>query len=172
VNGWHGRWGPDAGVGSGFFLVGAVAPVVRKYDREALLERVERESATVGVDIPERITVQGEPVELRGFVMEVNARETVPPGEQERVERAKRNLRRERLQRKQRLEDAEISREEGEALVEAIVGLDRALNALESLGSTDLEAEARREEKLDERRWMNFLNQVLGKDDRGPSSPV
>jgi uncharacterized protein YyaL (SSP411 family) len=145
---------------------------VRQYDREALLERVERESATVGVDIPDEITVQGEPVDLRGFVMEVNTHETVPPGEEERVERAKRNLRRERLQRKQRLEDAEISREEGETLVEAIVGIDRALNALESLGSTDLEAETRREEKIDEKRWMNFLNQVLGKSDRGSSSPV
>jgi hypothetical protein len=145
---------------------------VNEHDREALLERVERESATVGVELPERITVQGEPVELRSFVLAVNSRETVPPGEAERVERAKRNLRRERLQRKQRLEDGDITREAGEQLVEAIVGLDRALNALESLGSTDLEAESRREEKLDERRWMNFLNQVLGKKDGGPSSPV
>lgn len=145
---------------------------MNEHDREALLERVERESATVGVELPERITVQGEPVELRSFVLAVNSRETVPPGEAERVERAKRNLRRERLQRKQRLEDGDITREAGEQLVEAIVGLDRALNALESLGSTDLEAESRREEKLDERRWMNFLNQVLGKKDGGPSSPV
>lgn len=145
---------------------------MRKHDREALLERVERESATVGVDLPEEVTVQGEEVDLRGFVMEVNARDTVPPGEQERVERAKRNLRRERLQRKQRLEDADIPFEEGEVLVESIAGIDRALNALENLGSTDLEAEARREEKLNERRWMNFINQVLGKKDGGPSSPV
>jgi len=145
---------------------------VKQYDREALLARVERESATVGVDIPERITVQGEPVDLRAFVLEVSGRETVPPGEEERVERAKKNLRRERLQRKQRLEREDISVEEGEALVESIVGIDRALNALESLGRTDLEREAERAKKVDEKRWMNFLQQVLGKKDGGPGSPL
>ena len=145
---------------------------MKQYDREALLARVERESATVGVDIPERITVQGEPVDLRAFVLEVSGRETVPPGEEERVERAKKNLRRERLQRKQRLEREDISVEEGEALVESIVGIDRALNALESLGRTDLEREAERAKKVDEKRWMNFLQQVLGKKDGGPGSPL
>jgi hypothetical protein len=145
---------------------------VNDHERTVLLERVERESATVGVDIPDEITVQGEPVELRAFVLEVKGRDTVPPGEEDRVEQAKKNLRRERLQRRQRLEREEMSYEEGERLVESIAGIDRALNALENLGRTDLEAEARREEKLDERRWMNFLQQVLGEKDGGPGSPL
>jgi len=89
----------------------------------------------------------------------------VPPGERERVEEAKRNLRRERLQRKQEIEAGEISFEEGERLAESIVGIDRALEALENLGPTDVEAEAERQEAMDRKRWMNFLNQVLGRDD-------
>jgi hypothetical protein len=135
------------------------------YERKLLLERIGREGATVGVSIPERITVQGRELDLHEFVFEVKRRETIPPGERERVEEAKRNLRRERLQRKQEIEAGEISFEEGERLAESIVGIDRALEALESLGPTDVEAEAERQEAMDRKRWMNFLNQVLGRDD-------
>ena len=138
---------------------------MKEYERKQLLERVEREGATVGADIPETIDVQGESVNLREFVFEIKRRETVPSGERDRVDRAKKNLRRERLQRKQLLEDGDISREEGEELVAAIVGIDRALNALESLGPTDLEREAEAQEAADRKRWMSFLKQALGHED-------
>jgi len=141
---------------------------VKEYERKQLLDRVDREGATVGTDIPERITVQGEEVELQEFVFEVKRRETVPPGERERVDRAKRNLRRERLRRKQRLEEEELSYEEGERLANSIIGIDRALNALENLGPTDLEAEAEAQRRQETQRWLNFLDQALGRDD-GPS---
>lgn len=138
---------------------------MKEYERKQLLERVEREGATVGADIPETIEVQGEPVDLREFVFEIKRRETVPAGERDRVEEAKKNLRRERLQRKQRLEEGDISREEGETLVAAIVGIDRALNALENLGPTDLEREAQAQKAADRKRWMSFLKQALGHED-------
>jgi hypothetical protein len=151
---------------------------VQEYERKQLLERVEREGATVGADIPETIEVQGESVDLREFVFEVKRRERVPPGEQDRVDRAKRNLRRERLQRKQRIEDGAIDYEEGERIADSIVGIDRALNALESLGPTDLEAEREAKETADRKRWVSFLQQALGNDDtdrgrtRGGGGPV
>ncbi|MFC7135204.1 MULTISPECIES: DUF5788 family protein [Salinibaculum] len=137
---------------------------MREFERKQLLERVEREGATVGADIPDRITVQGEEIALQEFVFEIKRRETIPSGERERVEQAKRNLRRERLQRKQRIEDefADISREEGEELVEAIIGIDRALNALEQLGPVDIEREAEAQEAADRKRWMSFLRKALG----------
>lgn len=140
---------------------------MNEIERKQLLERVEREGATVGAAIPDEITVQGEVVPLHDFVFEIKRRDTVPPGERERVERAKKNLRRERLQRKQRLEGDDISFEDGEQVVEAIIGIDRALNALESLGPTDLESEVERAEAADRKRWMNFLQKVLGHEDSG-----
>ena len=136
-----------------------------EYERKLLVERIGREGATVGVSIPERITVQGQEIDLREFVFEIKRRETVPPGERERVEEAKRNLRRERLQRKQRIENDDISFEEGERLAESIVGIDRALEALGSLGPSDVEGEAKRQEAMDRKRWMKFLKQALGRDD-------
>jgi len=151
---------------------------VREFERKQLLERVERESATVGASIPEEIAVQGETVDLQEFVFEIRRRETVPSGERDRVERAKKNLRRERLQRKQRIEDGEVDFEEGERLVETIVGIDRALNALESLGPTDVEAEAQAKEAADRKRWMSFLKKALGEEEdsagahrNGPGGP-
>ncbi|MFT4904457.1 MAG: hypothetical protein ACI8UR_001018, partial [Natronomonas sp.] len=67
---------------------------MQEYQRKQLLERIDRESSTLGVEIPDRIEVQGEAVELQEFVFEVKRRESVPPGERDRVEQAKRNLRR------------------------------------------------------------------------------
>jgi hypothetical protein len=138
---------------------------VKEFERKQLLERVNREGATVGATIPETIDVQGEVVDLQAFVFEIKRRETVPKGERERVERAKKNLRRERLQRLQRIEDGEVSYAEGERLVESIIGIDRALNALEGLGPANLEREAEAQEAADRKRWMKFLRKALGHDD-------
>ena len=143
---------------------------VKEFERKQLLERVNRESATIGVDIPDAIDVQGEEVELRDFVFEIKRRDTIPEGERERVDRAKKNLRRERLQRLRRIEDDEVSFEEGERLVESIVGIDRALNALEQLRPANLEQEAQLQEAQDQKRWMNFLKQALGRDKGGTAS--
>ena len=142
--------------------------VVQGYERKQLLERIGRDSSTLGVDIPDRIEIQGETVRLREFVFEIKRRETVPEGERERVEQAKRNLRRERLERKALIEAGEISFEEGERIASAIIGIDRALEALESLGPESVAAAAKRQEAADTKRWMKFLKQALGHDDGGP----
>jgi hypothetical protein len=138
---------------------------VQEYERERLLERVDREGATVGGSIPECITVDGEEVPLKEFVFEVKRLEQVPEEKQAEVAETKTRLRRERLARKQTLETAALTVEEGEDLVDAILGIDRALNALESLGPTDIEAEIRANEAADTKRWFSFLESVLGRDD-------
>jgi hypothetical protein len=138
---------------------------VKEFERKQLLERVNREGATVGASIPETIEVQGEPVDLREFVFEIKRRDTVPPGERDRVDQAKRNLRRERRERLAVIEAGEVSFEEGERVVESIVGIDRALNALEQLRPVDLEAEAERQQSADRKRWVKFLRQALGHEE-------
>lgn len=134
--------------------------------RKQLLERVNREGATIGHQIPAQLTIQGESVALRDFVFEVQQRESYPQSERERVKQATRNLRRGQKQRLETLEEGAISYEDGEQLVEEIIGIDRALNALGSLEATDIEAEAEQQEVADKRRWMSFLKQALGHDDR------
>ena len=144
----------------------ALQPVrVQEHERERLLERIGRDGATVGASIPEEIEVAGEPLSLKEFVFEVKRLDVVDDEKRAEVAEAKKLLRRERLDRKQELEDGDISLERGEALASAIIGIDRALNALESLGPTDLEAEARASEAADTKRWYSFLKDVLGHDD-------
>lgn len=138
---------------------------MQAFERKVLLERVNREGATIGASIPESIDVQGEPVRLREFVFEVKKLDTVPDEQMEEVAALKKQLRRERLQRRQRLEEADISKEEGEDLVDVIIGLDRALHALENLGPTDLQAEERAADMADKKRWFSFLRDVLGHDE-------
>ena len=141
---------------------------MQEYERKQLLERIGREGSTLGIDIPDRIEIQGEPVHLREFVFEIKRRETIPAGERDRVERATRNLRRERLERKELIEAGEISFEEGEKLADAIIGIDRALEALESLKPESVATEAKRQEAADTKRWLDFLKKALGRDDGGP----
>lgn len=138
---------------------------VKEYECKRLLERLDREGSTIGSRIPERIEVGGEPFDLREFVFEIKRLDAVPPGEHERVERAKRSLRRERLARRRTIEAGEVSYEEGERLAESILGIDRALNALDSLDPTPLEAEAEAREAADRKRWVSFLKQALGRED-------
>ncbi|MFB6177616.1 MAG: DUF5788 family protein [Halobaculum sp.] len=138
---------------------------MREFERKQLLERVEREGATVGASIPDKIEVQGEQLDLQEFVFEIKRRDTVPAGERDRVEQAKRNLRRERRERLEQIEENRVSFEEGEQIAESIVGIDRALNALEQLRPVDLEAEEQRQEAADRQRWMNFLRKALGRSD-------
>lgn len=137
---------------------------MKEYERKLLLERIDREGATVGASIPDRIDVQGTDVDLKEFVFEIKRRDTVPEGEREKVEQAKRNLRREKIERRELIEENEVSFEEGEDLAEAIIGIDRALEALQSLGSANIEGEIQAKEAADQKRWMGFLKKVLGKD--------
>lgn len=141
---------------------------MQEYQRKILLERIDRDGATVGSRIPEQIEIQGTEMDLREFVFEIKRRETIPPGERERVERAKKNLRRERLQRRQRIEAGEVSYEEGTRLTETIIGIDRALDALGQLQPADIGAEEAKQRTADRKRWMQFLKKALGKNDDGP----
>ena len=138
---------------------------MQEYQRKQLLERVGRDGSTVGAQIPDAIEIQGEELDLRTFVFEIKRRETVPPGERERVDQAKRNLRRERVERLALIEDNQVSYERGRELAESIIGIDRALNALDQLDPVDLEAESKRKEAADQKRWTTFLKKALGHED-------
>lgn len=135
---------------------------MRDYERKQLLERVEREGATIGAEIPEQITIQDQEVQLRQFVFEIRRRESYPAGERERVQTARRNLRRARLQRLQQLRNGELAYDTGEQLAEEIIGIDRALNALDQLAAPDIEQQAQQETINDTKRWVRFLKQALG----------
>jgi len=144
---------------------------MKSFERTQLLERIERDSATVGRSIPETVELgdgsNSDQFPLREFVFETKRQETVPNDQREEVEAVKRQLRRERTQRVERLETESLSYETGEELASSVIGIDRALNALDSLESTSLEAEATATQTADTKRWRTFLRKAMGDE---PSS--
>lgn len=137
---------------------------MRDYERAILLERVERDGATVGAAIPAELEVDGEVLPLRERVLEITADE--PDDEaRERARRLVKGLRGVRRELRATVEDPATSREEGEQLVETIAGIDRAINALTQLDAPGVAEQAERRQREDRRRWMNFLKEALGQDE-------
>lgn len=124
--------------------------------RERLLDRTRRQSATIGAEMPDEVEVDGRTVDLTEFVFECERLDAIPESERERIEDVKRTLRRERLRRKQRIEEEDISEATGERLVEEIHGIDRAINALEGLDTPDI-AEQLRQKQLEDARELLAL---------------
>jgi hypothetical protein len=118
---------------------------VNDRQRERLLDRIRRPSSAVGAEMTDEITVEGRTVDLTALLFECD-----------RLEAAKAALRRERLDRKQRIARYEVDYEEAEQLVEGIRGIDRVLTALEGLDEPDI-GEQRRQKRLEDARELLAL---------------
>ncbi|WP_136686571.1 DUF5788 family protein [Halorhabdus amylolytica] len=129
--------------------------------REELLERVQRKSATVGQRLPESVEIQGTEMNLKEFVWETKRQGSVPPELRDRVREVRAKLTTERKERKQCLESAELTETHAEELAQSIVGIDRALSALQNLHEPDLADSARQQEVESNRRWVSFLDNIL-----------
>lgn len=129
--------------------------------RDELLERVQRKSATVGQRLPESVEIQGTEMNLKEFVWETKQQGNVPPELRDRVRKVRAKLNAERTDRKQRLESAELTEAEAEELAQSIVGIDRAISALQNLHEPDLADSARQQEIESNRRWVSFLDNIL-----------
>lgn len=129
--------------------------------KDKLLSIIDKGGSTIGQEIPDKISVQGEQIELKQFVFKIDSCETVPQKEKQNVEEMVRKLRRERLQRRQQIENQKISYEEGEAHVDAIVGIDRAINSLENLDTAGLEEKMRQAEIESQREWLSMLKKIM-----------
>jgi len=129
-------------------------------ERQTLLDRVNRQSATVGATIPETISVHGEEIALREFLVETRKIETLPPETRELVSRARQTLAAERKQRVERLKTDQLSREEAEALADEIIGIDRARNALKTIRHPDFGDQANSASIDDYKRWLSFVDAI------------
>ena len=129
--------------------------------RAELLERVNRQSATIGAKTPETITIDGQAVDLQEFIIETRELPEIPPGTKELVSTAKQRLRNERTKRVDRLKnDDSLDQETAEELADEIVGIDRARNALDSLYRPDYAKDVRTADIDDYKRWLGFLESV------------
>ena len=129
-------------------------------ERAALLDRVTSQSATVGASMPETVGIGDDELALRKFVIETRKLQRIPPETEERLEATKRTLREERASRMERPESAPIGSETAAELAEEIIGLDRALNALETIRYPGYGDQAQAASVEDHRRWLGFLDDI------------
>ena len=129
--------------------------------RAALLERVNRQSATIGAKTPETITIEGTEIDLHEFLIETRNLPEIPPGTKDLVSTAKRRLKTEREDRVERLKTEEsLSEAAAETLAEEIIGLDRARNALDGVYRPDYGEEAHNMSIDDYKRWLGFVESI------------
>ena len=129
--------------------------------RAALVERVNRQSATVGAKTPATITINGTEIDLHDFLIETRNLPEIPPGTKELVSTAKRTLKTERTERVDRLKtDESLTEAAAETLVEEIIGLDRARNALDGVYRPDYGEEAHNMTIDDYKRWLGFVESI------------
>ncbi|MEF8821579.1 MAG: DUF5788 family protein [Halovenus sp.] len=129
-------------------------------DRREYISQVQSEGSTVGVKIPETITVGGDELELAEFLIETRKIDRIPPEAKEKITEAKRVLKAERKRRFDRLENEPIDHETAEELVVEINGLDRALNALDTIRRPNYGDESRSAMIEDYKKWLGFLDTV------------
>ncbi len=129
-------------------------------ERQKLLKRINRQSATVGASIPKTIAVGDEEIDLREFIIETRKIETLPAETNELVSQAKKRFAAEREQRLNRLRTDQLTHEEAEQLADEIIGIDRARNALKTIRHPSYGEEARTNNIEDHKRWLSFLDSI------------
>ena len=128
--------------------------------REALLDRVTSQSATVGASVPDEVEVDGTALDLSAFIVESRKVDAVPPALDRKVTAARDALRAERERRLDRLETEPLDRETAETIAEEVVGIDRALNALEGIRRPGFADEHHADTLAGHERWLAFVDQV------------
>ncbi|QKG91585.1 hypothetical protein HPS36_01510 [Halorubrum salinarum] len=128
--------------------------------REALLDRVNSPSATVGASVPDEVEIDGSAVDLSAFIVETRKVDAVPPALDRKVTAARESLRAERARRVERLESDPLDPETAEALADEVVGIDRALNALEGIRRPGFADEHHADTLAGHERWLAFVDQV------------
>ncbi len=126
--------------------------------REKLLRRVSRQGATVGASLPETVSIGDEELPLAEFVIETRKIPGVPPEHRDLLVAAKKTLRSERARRLDRLESDPLDLAAAETLADEIVGIDRALNALENIRKPEYGETARTATVDNHKRWAKFLD--------------
>ncbi len=146
---------------------------MRDYQRDILLEKLDRDSGTLGIDIPEEIKINEEEIDyglpdeyisgdcflLKDYLLDLDKEDTV----NESIDGVKIFLRKKINSSREHIKEHDISYSEGEKIVSEMKGVERALNTLRDPGeSIDIEDEVNRKEKADQKRWLNFLRKATG----------
>ena len=130
------------------------------------LDQIDRDSSTVGVEIPEEIEIQGKEIPLKSIVFDVCSDGGVPSQYNMDVDGVKVGLRREKNEMVNMIESGEADESQAEDIVKKAKQIDRALNAITNPLDEDLESRIKRKEAQDKKKWRSFLDKIKGDDSK------
>ncbi|AWB26789.1 DUF5788 family protein [Halococcoides cellulosivorans] len=130
---------------------------MREQERRALLDRIDREGASVGATVPESIEIDGETLPLADLVRRAEHLDA------DRRTDLRTRVRRERTRLREAIVEDRVDHETAERYADRIAGLDRALAHLDV--ESDIEAAATAAEQADRKRWRSFVKRVRGDED-------
>lgn len=141
---------------------------MKEYEREAILDRVDRDSATVGAAIPEEIVLDGESVVLRELVADLSTQSDLSESDREQVQALVIALRQKRAALVSRIEESIEDRETADRVADRIIGVNRALSVLAGIDETEtIEAAMQAQSVADTQRWISFVKEAKGGIERG-----
>lgn len=128
---------------------------------EKYYDMTQRDSFTIGTEIPEEIQIEGRVIPLKHLAFDISSKGEVPDKYDTDLKTIKRNLRRERNNMSDKLEECTVeSEDEAQNLVDQIRQIDRALSVMSDPGETDVESEVKRNEAVKQKKWQEFLKKV------------
>ena len=129
--------------------------------QNTLLSLIDRDSLTVGVEIPEEIVVQERKIPLSEMVFDICSEGKTPDKFDMSVDEIKVQLRRERNNLVEEIEEGSITYQKGEENLEKIKSVERALSVLKNSGQdVSIEDEIKRNEAMRAKKWKNFLDKI------------
>lgn len=125
---------------------------------ERYLSKIDRDSLTVGVEIPEYIETEDAEIPIKQIIFGSDDSSSVSDID---IMSIKRRLRSERNRLVEKIEECRIeSRSEADIIVDKVSKIDRSLNAITDTTDVSIEKEMKRKERIREKKWKDFLEKV------------
>lgn len=132
-------------------------------ERKLLLDRLDRDSLTLGTSIPDKIVVQNEDVPLRDIVFKVCSDGEISDAYEMDIDGLKRVLRREMNDCIDTIENDDMTYQRGIELVDKVGIIQRSLNVLESPEEgKSIEQQSNLSDAQNTKRWREFVSKVKG----------
>ncbi|MFB6150428.1 MAG: DUF5788 family protein [Haloarculaceae archaeon] len=128
-------------------------------ERERRLERADAGEIETE-DVPRQITVGSKPFDLREFVAELEARETVPHEERKHLKELRAELEGERHKQRRRIETEDMSPAVADRVADVVAGINRAIDEVESVSPENRKKQVDESRIEDHKRWLAFLDQI------------
>lgn len=129
---------------------------IGKYEREALIDRIDKEGATVGHEIPDEITIDDDVVELSRVASHIR-KTGVSQTRFDDIMEFKRTLRQKQNDNRDKIQNAELTHETAEQLAEETIGVERVLNMFQGDDVDSISDELKRNRAQRQKRWQAFL---------------